>query len=114
MRREYRARRDALVEALAEHLPAVEVRGVSAGFHLYVELPAGWDEQEAVAAAQACGLAVEPIGPQRAAAGPPALVIGFARLPPHRIAEAIRDLAKRLPISSLCQDIVVDYSTLLP
>ncbi|WP_285704008.1 PLP-dependent aminotransferase family protein [Microtetraspora sp. NBRC 16547] len=84
MRREYRRRRDALVRALAEHLPELRVHGISAGLHLYAELPGGWEERRTAEAARACGLAVDPL--------PSALVIGFARLPEHRIAEAVRDL----------------------
>ncbi|WP_449063990.1 aminotransferase-like domain-containing protein, partial [Planomonospora algeriensis] len=57
MRREYRARRDALVRALAEHLPEITVWGVSAGLHLFAELPGGWDERAVAAAARARGLA---------------------------------------------------------
>ncbi|WP_067178682.1 aminotransferase-like domain-containing protein [Microtetraspora niveoalba] len=84
MRREYRRRRDALVGALAEHLPGVRAHGISAGLHLYAELPAGWDERRVAEAARACGLTVDPL--------PSALVIGFARFPEHRIAEAVRQL----------------------
>ncbi|GHE29650.1 GntR family transcriptional regulator [Streptosporangium violaceochromogenes] len=96
MRREYRVRRDALVAALAEHLPEIRVRGVSAGLHLFAELPGGWDEPSAAAAARDCGLAVEPVAPMRFAPGPPALVTGFARLPAHRAHEAVRALAAAL------------------
>ncbi|MEO5877644.1 MAG: PLP-dependent aminotransferase family protein, partial [Streptosporangiaceae bacterium] len=39
MRRTYRARRDALVTALEEHLPGARISGISAGLHLYVALP---------------------------------------------------------------------------
>ena len=39
MRRRYRARRDAMVEALARWLPGATVHGVSAGIQLYLELP---------------------------------------------------------------------------
>ncbi|MEZ0073467.1 PLP-dependent aminotransferase family protein [Planotetraspora sp. GP83] len=90
MRREYRARRDALVGALAEHLPAIAVQGVSAGLHLYARLPEGWDEAALAAAARAAGLAAEPVVPAHRR---PGLVIGFARVPPHRITRAVRDLA---------------------
>lgn len=93
VRREYRARRDALVRALAEHLPEARVPGVAAGLHLYAELPTGWDEERVVAAGIAAGLAVDPVTPMRATPGPPGVVIGFARLPPHRIAAAVRELA---------------------
>ncbi|MCT9932689.1 PLP-dependent aminotransferase family protein [Planotetraspora sp. A-T 1434] len=90
MRREYRARRDALVSALAEHLPAIAVQGVSAGLHLYARLPEGWDEVALAAAARAAGLAAEAVVPAHRR---PGLVIGFARVPPHRITRAVRDLA---------------------
>ncbi|GAA3125691.1 PLP-dependent aminotransferase family protein [Planomonospora alba] len=93
MRREYRARRDALVRALAGHLPQVAVWGVSAGLHLFAELPAGWDEEAVAAAARARGLAAEPVAPMRHRPGPPALVLGFARLPVHRAAEVVGALA---------------------
>ncbi|MFF0248374.1 MocR-like pyridoxine biosynthesis transcription factor PdxR [Streptosporangium sandarakinum] len=96
LRREYRARRDALVRALAEHLPEVTVRGVSAGLHLLAELPGGWDEPSAAEAAWRCGLVAEPVGPMRRAPGPPALVMGFARLPVHRAADAVLAFAREL------------------
>ncbi|WP_433245325.1 PLP-dependent aminotransferase family protein [Streptosporangium sp. CA-135522] len=96
MRREYRARRDALVRALAEHLPEITVRGVSAGLHLFAELPGGWDEPSAARTAQSCGLAAEPVGPMRHAAGPPALIMGFARLPVHHADRVIRAFADGL------------------
>ncbi len=96
MRREYRTRRDAMVRALAEHLPQVRVPGVAAGLHLYAELPEGWDEQRIADIARAAGLTAEPVAPARHAPGPPAVVIGFARLPAHRLAEAVRDLGRHI------------------
>ena len=39
MRTEYSSRRDALVEALAEHAPHVRVTGLAAGFHAVAHLP---------------------------------------------------------------------------
>ncbi|MEV5411560.1 PLP-dependent aminotransferase family protein [Thermopolyspora sp. NPDC052614] len=96
MRREYRTRRDALVRALAEHLPQVRVPGVAAGLHLYAELPEGWDERKIADIACAAGLTAEPVAPTRHVPGPPAVVIGFARLPAHRIAEAVHDLGRNL------------------
>ncbi|MBX6385638.1 MAG: PLP-dependent aminotransferase family protein [Microbispora sp.] len=92
MRREYRRRRDALVAALAEHLPWVAVRGISAGLHLYAE-PDG-DPARLVAAARAAGLSAEVV---TSACGSPGLVIGFARLPAHRVTEAVRTLAALAP-----------------
>ncbi|GGS65927.1 GntR family transcriptional regulator [Planobispora rosea] len=97
MRREYRTRRDTLVRALAEHLPEITVHGVSAGLHLLAELPEDWDERAAARAAQECGLAAEPVGPMRHRPGPPALVVGFARLPVHHAGEVVRAVAERVP-----------------
>jgi GntR family transcriptional regulator/MocR family aminotransferase len=95
LRRRYRARRDALTEALARWLPGAVVRGVSAGIQLYVELPPGLDEASVVMAAAARGVAVDGAAPLRVErGGPPALVLGFARLPEHRIAQAVRLLAE--------------------
>ncbi|MEW9553571.1 PLP-dependent aminotransferase family protein [Nonomuraea sp. NPDC050783] len=92
MRREYRRRRDALVEALAEELPRVRVGGIEAGLHLYLELPEGWPELRFVRAAQDLGLSAEPVGPMRELPGPAAVVAGFARLPAHRAVEVVRRL----------------------
>ncbi|MBE3011494.1 PLP-dependent aminotransferase family protein [Microbispora sp. NEAU-D428] len=90
MRREYRRRRDALVGALAEHLPWITVRGISAGLHLYAEMDDGGDPSGLAEAARAAGLSAEAVTP---AHGSPGLVIGFARLPAHRVTEAVRALA---------------------
>ncbi|GAA0987640.1 PLP-dependent aminotransferase family protein [Acrocarpospora macrocephala] len=84
MRREYRTRRDALVQALAEHFPDIRVRGISAGLHLYAELD---DPAIFARSAQAHGLAAEVAGD--------GLAIGFARLPEHRIAAAVRAIAQK-------------------
>jgi DNA-binding transcriptional MocR family regulator len=100
LRRRYRARRDALTAAVASWLPGAVVRGVSAGIQLYVELPTGCDEAAVVEAAAERGVAVEGVGPLRIAGdGPPALVLGFARLPEHRLADAVRLLGQALTAS---------------
>ncbi len=95
MRRRYRARRDALTDALARWLPGAVTHGVPAGIQLYVELPAGHNERAVVEAAAERGVAVEGVAPLRVERrGPPALMLGFARLPEHRISEAVRLLAE--------------------
>ncbi|MFI6176624.1 PLP-dependent aminotransferase family protein [Nonomuraea sp. NPDC051191] len=96
MRREYRRRRDALVRALAEELPEIRVRGIQAGLHVYLDLPDGWDELRVVRAAQSLGLSAEPVGPMRFSPGPPAVVLGFARVPVHQAGEAVRGLKVRM------------------
>lgn len=100
MRRTYRARRDALVETLSHWLPAAHVRGVSAGIHLYVEVP-GLDEQATVAAAAARGVAIGAAGSTWFAdAVPPcpALVLGYAQLAERHLVEATRLLAEAVDV----------------
>ncbi|GAA0356398.1 PLP-dependent aminotransferase family protein [Actinoallomurus spadix] len=95
MRRRYRDRRDAFAAALARRLPQVRVHGVSAGLHAYVELPAGTDEAGVVTRAAALGVAVHGVAPMRLRhPGPPAIVVGYARLPEHRLTEAVDLLAQ--------------------
>ncbi|MEV0591623.1 PLP-dependent aminotransferase family protein [Nonomuraea cavernae] len=101
MRREYHRRRDALVAALAEHLPEVRAYGIEAGLHIYLRLPDGWDESRVSELAQEQGLAAEPVAPMRFTKGGPAVVVGFARLPAHRAAEAIRGLKVRMSGQSI-------------
>ncbi|NBE98210.1 PLP-dependent aminotransferase family protein [Nonomuraea sp. KC401] len=96
MRREYRRRRDALVRALAAELPEISVKGIDAGLHVYLELPGGWDEPRTARVARELGLAAEPVGPMRETPGEPAVAVGFARLPVHKAAEAVRGLKVRM------------------
>jgi GntR family transcriptional regulator/MocR family aminotransferase len=94
MRRRYRDRRDAFVSALAARLPQVRVLGVSAGLHAYAELPESCDEERVVARAAELGVAVEGVASMRVCRpGPPAFVVGYARLPERRLTEAVDLLA---------------------
>lgn len=98
-RRTYRARRDALVNAIAEHLPSARINGVSAGMHLYVELPDLADEAALAEAARTRGVAVGTAADTRVGAEEPyrfaipALVIGYAQLAERHLEEAVRRLA---------------------
>ena len=78
-------------------LPEVRVHGVAAGLHVYVELPAGSDEAATVLAAAERGVAVAGVTPMRVRTpGPPALVLGYARLSERHAAEAVFRLAEAL------------------
>jgi GntR family transcriptional regulator / MocR family aminotransferase len=56
--------------------------------------PPGHDQDAVIKAAAERGVAVEGVAALRVASGgPPALMLGFARLPEHRIAQAVRLLA---------------------
>jgi GntR family transcriptional regulator/MocR family aminotransferase len=88
-RHRYRKRRDALLAAIAGHLPGLEVRGAAAGLFAVLGLPAGADENAVVVAALARGVALEPLG----AAGRSGLVVGYANLPEAGAAAAVAALA---------------------
>ncbi|MDN3352592.1 PLP-dependent aminotransferase family protein [Actinomadura sp. DC4] len=97
MRRKYRARRDAFVAALRARLPAVRIHGVSAGLHAYAELPEACEETRVVTRAAELGVAIEGVTPMRVRhPGPPAIVVGYARLTEHRLTEAVGLLASAI------------------
>ena len=94
-RRHYHARRNVLIDALAEQLPAVSVGGAAAGLHLIVWLPDGADELSIADAAADRGVAVltlhgdcsvtEPLGP--------ALLLGYGLIGETAIPHAVEQLA---------------------
>jgi GntR family transcriptional regulator / MocR family aminotransferase len=99
MRVRYRARRDALIEAIGEELPEAIVRGIAAGLHALVELPETDDEQAIVEEVRARRIHLEtmrdywPPDDSR----PPTLMLGYAKMSEptiragvHEIAEAVR------------------------
>ena len=95
MRARYRARRDALVDALAEELPEATVRGIAAGLHVTVELPAGYDEQAIArrpraAASRSTRCATTAATPPR---GPAVLMLGYGQPPEPAIRAGVRELA---------------------
>jgi GntR family transcriptional regulator/MocR family aminotransferase len=92
----YRARRDALVAALGRLLPDCPPAGVAAGLHLVVHLPAGTDEGTVLDAARSRGLGISGISEHRVEPGPPALLLGYGRLPEPAIEPAVRLLADSL------------------
>jgi GntR family transcriptional regulator/MocR family aminotransferase len=87
----YRRRRDTAVDAIAEFLPGATTRGVEAGLHVYVELPADCDEQRLVSAAREKGVLVEGGSWHWAdpAWAPPSLVIGYGSMGEEAIRRGI-------------------------
>ena len=98
-RRRYRARRDALVGALAQHLPEVTVGGAAAGLHVVAWLPGGADEAAVTERALERGVAVEPLHDSHTVAAelPPALLLGYASLPEPALERAVALLAEAVP-----------------
>lgn len=101
-RRRQRERRDALVAAVARHLPAASVDGIAAGLHALVRLDAPVPAAALVAQALARDVGVYPLSAFRADPPPEttAVVLGYGALAPEaidlgiaRLAEALADAA---------------------
>ena len=97
-RRRYRSRRDALVRAVAEHLPGARVTGVAAGLHAIVRLASPVDGLELMQAAGRRSVGVYPLGYSYMHPKPidDGLVLGYANLAEPAIEEGIRRLALAL------------------
>ncbi|MEV0155561.1 PLP-dependent aminotransferase family protein [Micromonospora sp. NPDC050686] len=98
LRKELRARREALLAALNRHLPSLAPHDVPrGGLHLWVRLPDGTNDVALTAAAAGEGVVVFPGRPWYAAEPPaPHLRLTYAAAPPHLMDEAIRRLAVAL------------------
>jgi GntR family transcriptional regulator/MocR family aminotransferase len=96
VRNRQRRRRDAVLAALAEHLPRARVEGVAAGLHLVITLPRQdrWsDDTEVAAAIRQVGVVVHPLSWHRHRSGAPGLLLGYAAQPPDRLREAVIRMA---------------------
>jgi GntR family transcriptional regulator/MocR family aminotransferase len=97
MRPVYRTRRDALLAALAEHLPDVEPAGIAAGLHLVAWLPADVDEAAVIEAAANEGVAVAGVTPYRLAPGTRGgLIFGYSNLSEREIADGVARLGRAI------------------
>jgi GntR family transcriptional regulator/MocR family aminotransferase len=100
MRPIYRSRRDALLRALAQHLPEVEPAGIAAGLHLVAWLPQDLDEATVITAAAREGVAVAGVTPYRLSpASRGGLIFGYSDLNERAIADGVARLARA--VSSL-------------
>jgi GntR family transcriptional regulator/MocR family aminotransferase len=89
MRLRYRRRRDALIAALARHLPEAEIGGVAAGLHVAVGLPPGTDVDAISARAAERGVGVL----KAPHADRPLLLVGYANIADAAIEPGVRELA---------------------
>ncbi|WP_246002067.1 PLP-dependent aminotransferase family protein, partial [Allorhizocola rhizosphaerae] len=90
VRRIYRRRRDAMVQALP---PSLKPLGISAGLHLCVPVES---DVELAERAWDSGVGVLAVTPMRVEPGPGGLVLCFAREPEARLVEAVRLLRRLL------------------
>jgi DNA-binding transcriptional MocR family regulator len=96
LRAALRERRDALVGALAEHLPEWSPTGLPrGGLHLWVRLPDGADDVALTARAAIAGVVVSPGAPWFAAEPPgPHVRLTFGGAGPDELVEGVRRLAR--------------------
>ncbi|MFN8519921.1 MAG: PLP-dependent aminotransferase family protein [Chloroflexota bacterium] len=91
----YRARRDALLDALARHLPMLDPCGASAGLHVLAWLPAGADERAMVGAAVGAGVGLNGLTRRWVAPGGRAgLIFGYGTVAERDIEPGIATLAE--------------------
>jgi GntR family transcriptional regulator/MocR family aminotransferase len=95
MRLSYRARRDAVIAAVARELPDAAVSGISAGLHVTVTLARGVDEVALRAECARRRVAISTLSDYRegAFAGTPTLLLGYAQLHEAAIPAAVAELA---------------------
>jgi GntR family transcriptional regulator/MocR family aminotransferase len=94
-RRRYRARRNALADALARWLPSADIGGASAGLHLIAWLPDDSDEARIADAAAERGIAIHTLRQDCAVVGSttPALLLGYGSITEPAIPRAVQELA---------------------
>jgi GntR family transcriptional regulator/MocR family aminotransferase len=99
MRIRYRARRDALIAALAQELPEAEVVGIAAGLHVTARLPFGDEDalREEAARRRILFETMRDFRPDDD--GPLTLMLGYGQLSEPAIRAGVRELAAaiRLP-----------------
>jgi GntR family transcriptional regulator / MocR family aminotransferase len=97
MRPVYRSRRDALLAALAEHLPELEPAGIAAGLHLVAWLPEDLEEETVIAAAAREGVAVAGVLPYRLEpARRGGLIFGYSNLSERAITDGVARLGRAI------------------
>ena len=92
MRREYEARRDALLAGMQHSVPALEVTGVAAGLHLLIRLPNRAVEDGAVGLLKDRDIWVTPLGRYQHNDSGAGIVLSFARLAPQHAIRVSRSL----------------------
>jgi len=93
MHARHRRRRDAVLEAVATHLPQARVHGVAAGLHLMLTLPGVQDDVGLAARALELEVRTQALSMHRRSPGVAGLVLGYAACPPDRLREAVQRIA---------------------
>ncbi len=93
----YRKRRDALLAAIAEHLPSWQPIGVAAGLHVLLRLPDGTDDVVVSQRLADAGIHAPALSDYTELGTYPGLVLGYAATTPDRLREAVREIALIAP-----------------
>jgi len=104
LRRRHVRRRDAMISAVATHLPGTVVHGAAAGLHLMITFNASVDDLALAAAALAKGVKVQPLSWHRQRPDQPGLVLGYAANTPADIDDGIATIGavlRRLPTGTV-------------
>ena len=97
VRKRQRSRRDALLQALHEYLPAASVQGIAAGLHLLITFPgSAAPDTDLAEAILRTGVLVHPLSWHRQRPGVPGIVVGYAAHSPDQLHEATRRIAQVL------------------
>ncbi|ATL27916.1 PLP-dependent aminotransferase family protein [Streptomyces formicae] len=99
IRKHHRRRRDAMIQAIATHLPGARVHGAAAGLHLTITFDAAaYDapDTDLATAALAHGVKVHPLSWHTQLPHAPGLVLGYAATGTAEIAEGVRVLGRLL------------------
>jgi GntR family transcriptional regulator / MocR family aminotransferase len=89
-RHAYRRRRDLLLQSLTARFSRLQVTGAAAGMQLLLPLPGPTDDAALAEAAAARGIGIMALSPLHLARSPDrGLLVGFGRLPEHKIPAAV-------------------------
>ena len=98
MRNLYGQKREALVSALAEHIPSARIEGASAGLHITLQLKEDWDETSLVGCAKQQGVKVYGLSryyaDEKGSMNERRVMLGFATMRIEDVEEAVRLLKK--------------------
>lgn len=94
LRQRHRRRRDAMVDALREHIPTARVHGAAAGLHLTVTFDKPIDDVEVARVALSRGVKTQPLSMHRLSPGEGGLVLGYAARSTCEIAEGVAIIAQ--------------------
>jgi len=96
LRRRHRVRRDAMIDAIATHLPGALVHGAAAGLHLLITFDAAFADVDLAAASFARGVKVQPLSWHSQHPQQPGLVLGYAANTPSDIHDGVAILGALL------------------